>query len=94
MYLVPMELPKYCNECPFGRCSYNYPLWDGGRKEPSISCVDNGENTAGTYGYTCNVEFQINNRYTKVLRANIGEDIKKPDWCELKEVNENADSAY
>lgn len=85
MYLVPMEIPKCCNECPFGMLNYTYPPSYGDPKEPSVSCVDSEENIRGTYGYTCNVEFQKNNRYTKVVRARFGEDIKKPDWCELKE---------
>jgi hypothetical protein len=31
------------------------------------------------------VEFQNNGRYTKVLRAECGKDIKKPKWCGLRE---------
>ena len=27
MYIVPMEIPKYCNNRPFGRANYTYPLW-------------------------------------------------------------------
>lgn len=83
MYLVPMDIPKYCNKCPFGMGNYNLPFWG----ERFISNIDFKENKVGTYGYVCNVEFQKNKRYTKVLRAELGEDIKKPKWCELKETN-------
>lgn len=86
MYLVPMEIPKHCNKCPFGMCNYSYPLW-GEKYDKIFSSVDGEENKAGTYGYVCNVKFQKNNRYSTVLRANMGADIEKPDWCELKEVN-------
>lgn len=87
MYLVPMELPKNCNKCPFGMCHYNYPLWKEAKYNYSdIDRTDGKEDKAGTYGYVCNMEFQKNGRYTKVMRSDIGFDIEKPDWCELKEV--------
>ena len=79
MYTVPMDIPKHCNKCPFGHCNYNFPL-----ESSAISNIDGKENKAGTYGYVCNVEFQKNGRYTKVLRADRGRDIKKPKWCGLK----------
>lgn len=88
MYIVPMEMPKHCNKCPFGMCNYNFPCWGSNNSNREVSKVDGEENLAGTYGYVCNVEYQKNLRYTKVLRANIGEDIKKPDWCPLKEMQE------
>jgi hypothetical protein len=82
MYLVPMEIPKHCNECPFGHTAYIHPF-DG----DYVSTIDGKWNKSGTYGYTCNIEFQDNHKYTKVLRAKIGENIEKPDWwCGLKEV--------
>lgn len=86
MFIVPMEIPKYCNKCPFGMCNYNHPLQRDREYSKDFSKIDGEENKIGTYGYTCNVEFQKNGKYTKVLRENIGEDIQKPDWCELKEV--------
>lgn len=81
MYLVPMEMIKHCNKCPFGMCDYSRSLQNDNKV---ISSVDGKENKAGTYGYVCNVQFQNDGRYTKVLRANIGEDIEKPEWCGLK----------
>lgn len=83
MYIVPMETPKFCNKCPFGHCNYSFSL---GRSH--ISIVDGEENKAGTYGYVCNVEFAENGRYTKVMRAEIDEDIIKPEWCGLKELED------
>jgi hypothetical protein len=80
MYLVPMEMPKHCNKCPFGHTAYNHSF---GRDY--IDMRDGEMNKTGTYGYICNIEFQDNHKYTKVMRANIGEDIEKPDWCGLKE---------
>lgn len=80
MYLVPMEMPKFCNRCPFGSLNYSFKL--GSR---SISSIDGKMNENGTYGYTCNVEFQENGRYTKVMRAKCGEDIPRPEWCGLKD---------
>lgn len=85
MYLVPMDIPKYCNHCPFGHCNYNHPYWSNG----SDSAIDGRRNASGTYGYTCNLEIQEHGRFTKVLRANIGEDIPRPEWCKLKERDEN-----
>ena len=78
MYLVPMEMPKFCNRCPFGSINYSFTL--GSR---SISSIDGAMNENGTYGYTCNMEFQENGRYTKVMRAKCGEDIPRPEWCGL-----------
>lgn len=86
MYLVPMEIPNHCNKCPFGMCNYNRPQWSR-KYDKVVSSVDGEENKVGTYGYVCNVEFQKDKRYKKVLRANIGEDIEKTDWCELREVD-------
>ena len=84
MYIVPTEIPKYCNDCPFGMTNYIFPLW--ANEEKWVSAVDGKENKRGTYGYTCNIERQKNGKYTKVLRAGLEEDIKKPKWCGLKEV--------
>jgi len=94
MYLAPMEITKHCNKCPFGFCHYSYPLWRDERfHEKDIDKIDSKENKAGTYGYVCNVEFQNSKKYTKVLRADVGKDIKKPKWCGLREVGENANPA-
>lgn len=82
MYIVPMEVPKYCNACPFAVCNYNRPKWAG----DSVSKLDGEKNLAGTCGYSCTVEFLETGRYTKIIRGNIGEDIPRPEWCGLKEV--------
>lgn len=86
MYIVPMEIPKYCNKCPFGMINYHYPCWtnDSVRKQNSV--VDGKENRAGTYGFQCNINHNENGHYTKVMRAKIGEDILKPGWCGLRKV--------
>lgn len=86
MYTVPMDIPKFCNKCPFGMCNYNQPSWGISIGKRERNKVDGRHDSEGTYGYVCNVEFQDNGRYTKVLRANIGENIPKPDWCGLKEM--------
>lgn len=85
MYLVPMEIPNFCNDCPFGFCNYSLPLHSDRVGEKNISKIDGKENKRGTFGYTCNVDFAENERYTKILRANCGEDIPKPEWCGLRE---------
>lgn len=84
MYKVPLEIPKYCNKCPFGLCSYSLPLpREQGHKE--LSSIDGKECKQGTYGYVCNIQFGILGSYEDVIRGNIGEDIKKPSWCRLEE---------
>lgn len=80
-YIVPMEIPKHCNECPFSYLNYSFPI--GGS---SISNIDGKENKKGTYGYVCNVDFGKNGKYTKILRAECEEKIKRPKWCGLKEL--------
>jgi hypothetical protein len=49
------------------------------------SKIDGEMNETGTYGYVCNVDYQNNHKYTKVMRAKNGKNIEKPDWCGLKE---------
>lgn len=83
MYLVPMEIPKHCNKCPFGCGNYSFPAIGS-----CTSMIDRKQNRTGTYGYVCNIDFRKNGCYTKVLRADIGTDIKRPGWCELKEINQ------
>ncbi len=78
MYIVPMEMPKHCNHCPFGICDYSFPLGSS-----SISHVDGKENKPGTHGYICNIDFSKNGKYTRVMRANCEEDIRRPRWCGL-----------
>lgn len=64
-YIVPDKLPKHCNKCPFGMCRYRFQ--SEVLKEKSD--VDGKDNPLGTYGYTCNLNFRANGRYTKVIRA-------------------------
>lgn len=26
-YIVPIEIPKFCDDCPFGRCVFSRPKW-------------------------------------------------------------------
>lgn len=66
-------------------CNYNHPSWGINIDRRERNKVDGQRDSEGTYGYVCNVEFQKNGRYTKVMRGNIGEDIPKPQWCGLKE---------
>lgn len=79
MYIVPLDIPKHCNKCPFGYIEYQLLVSRG-----CISKIDGKMNETGTYGYVCNVEFQDNHKYTKVIRAKVGENIERPDWCRLK----------
>lgn len=81
-YIVPGNLPKFCNKCPFGMCNYNNPFW----ASMSINMIDLQENPVGSYGYVCNLDFFQNGQYTKVLRAKTDHNIKKPKWCQLKEM--------
>ena len=82
-YFVPLELPKYCNKCPYGHCMYSYPFWATKR---NISKIDGKENKVNTYGYICNLDFAENGKYTKVLRANFDENNEKPNLCKLIEI--------
>ena len=83
-YIVPGQLPEFCNKCPFGTPHYNSPFWS---VEP-ISLIDGKMNKANTWGYICNIDFIKNGEYTKVMRGKTNLDIKKPDWCQLLEVKE------
>lgn len=85
MYKVPLEAPKYCNKCLFGMCCYRLPL-QRDRVDKEYSSVDGMECRQGTYGYVCNIQFEILGVYENVQRANIGEDIIKPSWCRLEEI--------
>lgn len=81
MYTVPMDMPTHCNKCPFGYCIYSLPFGSS-----CLSNIDGKENKTDTYGYVCNLDFHENRKYTKILRAEIGEPIKAPEWCGLQEV--------
>lgn len=80
-YIVPDKIPKYCNKCPFGRCRYCFPSDNMMIK----SMVDGKINKAKTHGYVCHLEYKSQGKYTKVMHAEIGVDIKKPKWCPLEE---------
>lgn len=80
MYVVPMDIPQFCNKCPFGMLNYSAPF--GGW---TTSKIDGKDDAVGTHGYVCNIDFYENGRYTKVLRGNVDNDIPKPDWCQLRE---------
>jgi hypothetical protein len=54
--------------------------------DKEYSSVDGMECRQGTYGYVCNIQFEILGVYENVQRANIGEDIIKPSWCRLEEI--------
>lgn len=82
MYIVPMSIPQYCNKCPFGYCNYSFPF-----EGSFVSNIDGKENKSGTYGIVCNVEYQKSGKYTTLLRSELGKDIRKPEWCGLKEVS-------
>ena len=84
MYKVPMEIPKHCNECPFGRCQYNKPFWSD---EEVLNPIDLKSNIKNTYGCVCNIDFNENGKYTQVLRSQIGKDIERPDWCKLIDID-------
>ena len=85
MYKVPLEIPKYCNKCPFGICSYSLPLPREIWRDREFSSIDGKLCESGAYGYVCNIQFGILGSYEDVIRANIDEDIKKPSWCRLEE---------
>lgn len=88
-YIVPGEMPQHCNRCPFGHLYYALPLTS---KEKIIHpAIDGQAICGGEHGYVCNLDFLENGKYTKVARADCHEDIQKPKWCplvELEAVNE------
>lgn len=84
MYKIPLEIPKYCNNCPFGSGRYYHTSWCKGT---FIDEIDGKSNEIDTYGYVCNLDYKANNRYTKVMRAKVGENVKKPSWCGLVEAD-------
>lgn len=79
MYKVPLTIPQYCNNCPFGQRAY-HATTDGG-----TSAIDGEENKAGTYGYICHLDYAENGKYTKIARGSASNHIDKPDWCGLEE---------
>lgn len=85
-YIVPLQIPKYCNKCDFSRPWYSHPWW----AKAEESDIDGQVNPIGTAGYVCNVEFYKNRKYTKVISGQIGENIPKPEWCELMEEAERS----
>lgn len=69
MYIVPTEIPKYCNDCPFGMTNYIFPLW--ANEEKRVSAVDGKENKRGTYGYTCNIERQKKRKIYQSIKGRL-----------------------
>lgn len=84
-YIVPMEIPKRCDVCPFGHLRYYHPFY---ANKSRIDLIDKKENKPDTYGYVCNIDFSENGKYTKVIRGKCKSEIKKPKWCKLKGVEE------
>ena len=83
-YIVPMEIPKYCSNCPFGHLRYQFPFWS---REAIFDTIDKKLNKPDTYGYVCKIDFEENGKYTKVMRGELKKgEIKKPKWCKLKAV--------
>jgi|GEM_PF-854479 len=76
MYKVPLEIPEYCNKCPFGMCSYNLPFPRERRRDREFSSIDGKECESGTYGYVCNIQFGILGIYEDVVRGTRGKKIK------------------
>ena len=75
-YIVPQEMPKYCNDCPFGYLKFQCP-WD----DP----IHNGDMNL-KWGFTCNL------LHKETARGNYRTDLPKPEECPLKEmVGENND---
>lgn len=84
-YIVPTDIPQFCNKCPFGNLFYSHPAWVS---KAEINRIDGGVDKPSTHGYICNIDVAKNGKYTKVMRSHIDDDIPKPDWCKLKEVIE------
>lgn len=87
MYKAPMEMPKYCSECPFGMCVYSYPL---GTKGVEVNNIDGQKDEPNTAGYICTIEFskKDNSGCKKVIRGKFPKPIKRRSWCPLVEVEE------
>lgn len=84
-YIVPNEIPKFCNKCPFGVCAYSKPDW--GRE--CVNRYDGEMDKPNTHGYRCQCVSVDSENRSKVLRADYDADIEKPDWCPLKEIEES-----
>lgn len=69
-YIVPKEMPKYCNDCPFGYLKFQYP-WD----DP----IHNGDMNL-KWGFTCNL------LHKETARGKYRTDLPKPEECPLKEM--------
>lgn len=86
-YYVPLELPKYCDECPFGVCDYSNPT---NQDECFLmNHIDGEKMFAYSHGYVCNIDCKENGKYTKIMRAKYDEHIKRPRWCKLKKEQPN-----
>lgn len=71
-YIVPREIPKYCNKCRFGDQTFQHP-WNDPR---------NGDRNL-KWGFSCSL---LHNRETAI--GEYGTDLPKPEDCPLIEVPE------
>lgn len=85
-YIVPMDIPKYCDKCPFGMCVYSSPFW----VKPTINPIDMQDDYPNTQGYVCDLELYEKGKYESVNRAFMDSNVEKPDWCPLLDLS-NAD---
>lgn len=71
-YIVPENVPLYCNHCPFGWCKYQHPWADK---------IHNGDKNL-MHGYGCNLLKRMTSE------GPYGSDLPKPADCPLKELHE------
>lgn len=71
-YIVPQEVPKYCNKCRFGDCKFQHPWHDP---------VRNGDRNL-KWGFSCSL---LHNR--EVAIGEYGTDLPKPEYCPLIELS-------
>lgn len=68
-YFVPKDIPKYCNDCPFGHLHFQHP-WD--------DKIRNGENNL-KWGFGCNLLLR-----GVVAKGDYDTDLPKPFDCPLR----------
>lgn len=84
-YIVPDEIPKYCNKCPFGVLHHSLPLTS--KNKVFGNWHDGSRIFGGTHGYNCNLDFLENGKYEKIAIEDCEKDIKRPEWCRLISVD-------
>lgn len=87
-YIVPIEIPKFCDTCPFGSCVFSRPKWTKEQNRKVICHYDGKEAEPNTHGYVCNIELEQKGKYENVMRGEYEERIPKPNWCPLVELEE------